>query len=511
MGYFLDSTDGDTAETGLTIANTDIQIRKHGATTLANKNSGGATHISGGVYQCTLDATDTDTAGQLEVYVHVSGALAVKSTFTVLTATAFDALTTGTFNNISTTEVNAECDTAITDAALATAANLATVDANVDAILLDTDDLQSNQGDWVTATGFSTLTAAQVNAEVDTALSDYDAPTRAEATADKDEILAEGAASWVTGGGGSAPTVVEIRQEIDSNSTQLAAILTDTGTTLDTKLNDIQGATFNTSTDSLEAIRDRGDASWTTGAGGSSPTVEEIRAEMDSNSTQLAAIVADTNELQGDWVDGGRLDLILDAKASQSSVDTIDGIVDNILLDTDDLQTNQGNWLTATGFNTVVPPSVSEFNARTIPSDDYFDPAVDVVARVTLVDTTTANTDMRGTDGANTTAPDNASITAILTDTGTTLPATLATLPTNAEVNAEIVDVMETDTHAEPTSAVPATSSLKDAIIWNKTVSRNKMTQTATTTLLRNDADNATISTSTVSDDGTTFTKGKHT
>jgi len=29
--------------------------------------------------------------------------------------------------------------------------------------------------------------------------------------------------------------------------------------------------------------------------------------------TEIAAILADTNELQGDWVNGGRLDLILDA------------------------------------------------------------------------------------------------------------------------------------------------------------------------------------------------------
>jgi hypothetical protein len=42
-----------------------------------------------------------------------------------------------------------------------------------------------------------------------------------------------------------------------------------------------------------------------------------------------------------------------------------------------------------------------------------FDPAADTVARVTLVDTVTANTDMRGTDGANITSPDNASIAAI--------------------------------------------------------------------------------------------------
>ena len=50
------------------------------------------------------------------------------------------------------------------------------------------------------------------------------------------------------------------------------------------------------------------------------------------------------------------------------------------------------------------------------------------VSNVTLVATTTTNTDMRGTDGANTVAPDNASIAAILTDTGTTIPASISAL-----------------------------------------------------------------------------------
>ncbi len=53
--------------------------------------------------------------------------------------------------------------------------------------------------------------------------------------------------------------------------------------------------------------------------------------------TEIAAILADTNELQADWANGGRLDLILDARASQSSVDTIDGIVDSILVDTTEI------------------------------------------------------------------------------------------------------------------------------------------------------------------------------
>ena len=39
--------------------------------------------------------------------------------------------------------------------------------------------------------------------------------------------------------------------------------------------------------------------------------------------TEIAAILADTNELQSDWVDGGRLDLILDARSSQTSVDDL--------------------------------------------------------------------------------------------------------------------------------------------------------------------------------------------
>ena len=39
-------------------------------------------------------------------------------------------------------------------------------------------------------------------------------------------------------------------------------------------------------------------------------------------------------------------------------------------------------------------PTVAELNARTLVAASYFDPAADAVANVTLVDTTTTNTDM---------------------------------------------------------------------------------------------------------------------
>ncbi len=59
--------------------------------------------------------------------------------------------------------------------------------------------------------------------------------------------------------------------------------------------------------------------------------------------TKVTSALADTNELQTDWANGGRLDNILDARSSQSSVDTIDGIVDSILSDTNELQTDWAN------------------------------------------------------------------------------------------------------------------------------------------------------------------------
>lgn len=92
LGVFLDDTDGKTPETGLTIANTDIQVWKHGATTLANKNSGGATHDAGGVYIAVLDATDTNTPGCLAVYCQMTGALPVKTECVVLPAKIYDSL-----------------------------------------------------------------------------------------------------------------------------------------------------------------------------------------------------------------------------------------------------------------------------------------------------------------------------------------------------------------------------------------------------------------------------------
>jgi len=93
--------------------------------------------------------------------------------------------------------------------------------------------------------------------------------------------------------------------------------------------------------------------------------------------------------------------------------------------------------------NAVTPPTVTEFNARTILAAAYFDPAVDTVARVTLVDTTTTNTDMRGTDGANTTAPATpANVSAVTTTLAALLPAALVGGRIDASVGAVATDAI---------------------------------------------------------------------
>jgi hypothetical protein len=333
--------------------------------------------------------------------------------------------------------------------------------------------------------------------------------------------------------------VSEIREEIDANSTQLA------------KLDGMRGATFNTATDSLEAIRDRGDAAWTTGAGGSppqllvsttiatlatqvsftltagsadndayngaiavitdvststqkavatisdyvgstktvtlsadpaiftmaatdtieiiaalgsagsAPTAAAIRAEIDANSTQLAAIVADTNELQSDNIPGliataqADLDIITGVSgvnlltATQASIDAIETdtaamqpLVAKIPL-SDGVITWNSTALASinaecdTALTDYDGPTNAEMVARTILAANYFDPAVDVVARVTLTDTVTTytgNTPQTGDSYARIGAPAGASVSAdvaavkvdtaaTLVDTGTTLPA----------------------------------------------------------------------------------------
>lgn len=252
-----------------------------------------------------------------------------------------------------------------TDSA-ATAANLAITDTAVDAIQTDLSNATDGLGaiktsvDAIPTTAMrgtdsaalaTALTTAQNDLDIITGASGVNLLTATQASidaieADTNELQAD-----------DVPTLIStLDAVVDTVKVDTAAILVDTGTDIPARFDGVEGATFSTATDSLESIRDRGDAAWTTGAGGSAPTVAQIRTEMDSNSTQLAAIVADTNELQGDWVNGGRLDLLLDAipttamrgtdsAALATALATVDTNVDAIKVASDKLVFTKVNEL----------------------------------------------------------------------------------------------------------------------------------------------------------------------
>lgn len=106
-------------------------------------------------------------------------------------------------------------------------------------------------------------------------------------------------------------------------------------------------------------------------------------------------------------------------------------------------------------------------------------------------------------------AADAVNSTSLAASAVTEIQSGLSTL-TASQVNAEMVDVLTTDTYAEPGSVPAATSSLKDKIGFIFSALRNKRLTTATTDTIRNDADSAAIGAATLGDDGTTFSRGEY-
>lgn len=95
LGPFLDETDGKTAESGLTISQADVRLKKNAGNWGQKNESTAASHEENGWYEVKLDDTDTNTLGILVVAVHESGALPVWREFMVMPANIYDSLVSG--------------------------------------------------------------------------------------------------------------------------------------------------------------------------------------------------------------------------------------------------------------------------------------------------------------------------------------------------------------------------------------------------------------------------------
>lgn len=95
MGPFVDSTDGFTAETALTIAQADVRLSKANGAYAQKNDATSATHLENGEYSVPLNATDTGTLGRLKVLIPEAGALPVWAECWVYQANVYDALYAG--------------------------------------------------------------------------------------------------------------------------------------------------------------------------------------------------------------------------------------------------------------------------------------------------------------------------------------------------------------------------------------------------------------------------------
>jgi hypothetical protein len=138
IGVFVDDTDFKSLENALTIANTDILIKKNGGASAA-KNSGGATADgSGGLYAVTWDATDTGTVGELKYSVKVAGALVVFGSYFVLEEAVYDALFAAAAAGYGTAQTGDNFARLGAPAGASLAADVAAVKVDTAAILVDT-------------------------------------------------------------------------------------------------------------------------------------------------------------------------------------------------------------------------------------------------------------------------------------------------------------------------------------------------------------------------------------
>jgi hypothetical protein len=122
--------------------------------------------------------------------------------------------------------------------------------------------------------------------------------------------------------------------------------------------------------------------------------------------------------------------------------------------------------------------------------------------------------DNTGTAGAGlTSSPDSAGTTTLLTRVPSALTITGGAVNVNDKTGFSLstagIDAIWAKTMTELSAVPGVTASTLDALRWLFILARNKITQTSTSQIVRNDADSATIGTATVGDDGTTFTRGE--
>jgi hypothetical protein len=324
--------------------------------------------LASGVITAASIATDAIGAAELAADAGTEIGTANWATTTrVLTAGTNIALAKGTgvtgFNDLDAAGVRTAVGLASANLDTQLGAIDDYVDTEVAAILVDTgttlddlvDDLESRLGTPSNLGGGATVAAnlADIEGQTDdigtagaglTAADDavvtlLGTPAGASVSADiaaveaqTDDIGAAGVGLTALASAANLATVDGVVDTIQATTDKLDDTLEDDGGTFRFTVNALEQAPSGGGGGSTDWTADERTAmrailgipgSGTTPADPTTGVLDTIRDAVGVVDGVVDTILVDTNELQGDWVNGGRLDLILDARASQTSMDDV--------------------------------------------------------------------------------------------------------------------------------------------------------------------------------------------
>ncbi len=520
IGPFIDDTDFKSVENGLTIANTDIKLKKNGATAV-NKNAGGGTSDVNGMYQVTWDATDSNTVGELEFSVLVAGALVVWGTYTVLEEAVYDALFDAGAegpavpSDVPTAAENADAvwDEDLTTHTIAdsTGQALADIDEKGDhaAVLVYYSVANGTPGgtgsfndpisdetnaiarlaaletqNLIIQDGAFTVPVAQVLDNISVASNGLDSAVNMNGQSVSGARF-EGVNLSGEQGGTNEITVVTcvLNGVTNFNGTASTSVLNGTvtigsrGVGYFINCASLDGGTpatinYQNSNNATTGIVGWQGALIMAGLGSNDPLTNiNINGTLEFNATNTSNTTPVVVTGSGSIIDNSGVGFTFDddqflkvtAGFGEVSVEAWDGVEAAVKVGA---TTN----LPQTNAEAIRDSTDAADRLRDFAIEGY-DSVSNQVNGVKLVDVTTTNTDMRGTDGA----------------------------ATPAQVNAEVVDTLNVDTYPEPVAVPAATASIVDKLGWLQLIHRNKGLQTATVQTIRNDGDTADVGTANVS------------
>lgn len=318
VGPFLDSTDGNTVEGGLTITQPDIRLSKNGGAFAQKGSAQTLSHNENGWYTVNLSTTDTNTLGTLVVAIHESGALPVWQTFMVVSANTWDSFFSTDALDVSLIQWLGTAPNALVSSR---------VDASVGAMASNVLTATAINADAITAA----KVAADVSAEIADAVWDEDATahqtqgTFGQAIGDP---AADNTTIWGAVNSNLDATVSSRASQtsVDTVDGIVDAILVDTGTTLDGKVNDIQSR--------LPAALDSGRMSSNMGALNGSTTAADnllagalgLVASTCTTGSSTTSVVTNLTEATDNHYNGRVITFVSGALAGQTaSITDYDG------------------------------------------------------------------------------------------------------------------------------------------------------------------------------------------